>query len=52
MGVDELPNFPKNYFEQLLLPFVYKPGLRGYRSHAPGPTQSRGNVFQRPLAAT
>ena len=26
MGVDELPNFPKSYLEQLLLPFVYKPG--------------------------
>jgi sterol desaturase/sphingolipid hydroxylase (fatty acid hydroxylase superfamily) len=26
MGVDELPNFPKSYLEQLLLPFIYKPG--------------------------
>ena len=26
MGVDELPNFPKSYLEQLLLPFFYKPG--------------------------
>ncbi len=26
MGVDELPNFPKSYWEQLLLPFYYKPG--------------------------
>ena len=26
MGVDELPNFPKSYLEQLLLPFVYRPG--------------------------
>ena len=26
MGVDELPNFPKSYIEQLLLPFYYKPG--------------------------
>lgn len=26
MGVDELPNFPKSYWEQLILPFYYKPG--------------------------
>ncbi|MFA5957344.1 sterol desaturase family protein [Hyphomicrobium sp.] len=26
MGVDELPNFPKSLWEQLMLPFVYKPG--------------------------
>lgn len=26
MGVDELPNFPKSFWQQLLLPFVYKPG--------------------------
>lgn len=26
MGVDELPNFPKSFLEQMLLPFVYKPG--------------------------
>lgn len=26
MGVDELPNFPKSFWEQLLLPFYYKPG--------------------------
>jgi hypothetical protein len=26
MGVDELPHFPKSYLEQLLLPFIYKPG--------------------------
>lgn len=26
MGVDELPNFPKGYIDQLMLPFVYKPG--------------------------
>ncbi len=34
MGVDELPHFPKSYWEQLLLPFVYKPGAgepRRYR---------------------
>jgi sterol desaturase/sphingolipid hydroxylase (fatty acid hydroxylase superfamily) len=26
MGVDELPNFPKSFLEQMLLPFYYKPG--------------------------
>lgn len=26
MGVDELPNFPKSFLEQMLLPFFYKPG--------------------------
>lgn len=26
MGVDELPNFPKSFVEQMILPFVYKPG--------------------------
>ena len=26
MGIDELPNFPKSYLQQLVLPFVYKPG--------------------------
>lgn len=26
MGVDELPNYPKGYVDQFLLPFVYKPG--------------------------
>jgi sterol desaturase/sphingolipid hydroxylase (fatty acid hydroxylase superfamily) len=26
MGVDELPNFPKSYWQQLFLPFHYKPG--------------------------
>jgi sterol desaturase/sphingolipid hydroxylase (fatty acid hydroxylase superfamily) len=26
MGVDELPNFPKSYVEQFLLPLHYKPG--------------------------
>jgi sterol desaturase/sphingolipid hydroxylase (fatty acid hydroxylase superfamily) len=26
MGVDEVPNFPKSYWEQLIFPFVYKPG--------------------------
>lgn len=26
MGVDELPNFPKSFVEQMLLPFYYVPG--------------------------
>jgi len=26
MGVDELPNFPKSFIEQMVLPFFYKPG--------------------------
>ncbi len=26
MGIDELPNFPKSYIEQLMLPIYYKPG--------------------------
>lgn len=26
LGVDELPNFPKGFVEQLILPFVYEPG--------------------------
>ena len=26
LGVDELPNFPKGYVEQLLFPLYYKPG--------------------------
>jgi hypothetical protein len=26
LGVDELPNFPKGFVEQLILPFVYAPG--------------------------
>ncbi len=26
MGVDELPNFPKSFVDQFMLPFRYKPG--------------------------
>ena len=26
MGIDEVPHFPKSYLEQLIFPFVYKPG--------------------------
>lgn len=34
MGIDEVPNFPTSYKEQLIFPFVYKPG-----QGAPQPTQ-------------
>ena len=26
MGIDEVPDFPKSYVEQLIFPFIYKPG--------------------------
>jgi sterol desaturase/sphingolipid hydroxylase (fatty acid hydroxylase superfamily) len=26
MGIDEVPDFPKSYLEQLAFPFVYRPG--------------------------
>ncbi len=26
MGIDEVPHFPKSYLEQLIFPFIYKPG--------------------------
>ena len=26
LGVDELPNFPKGFVDQMVLPFIYKPG--------------------------
>lgn len=26
MGIDEVPNFPKSYWQQLIFPFKYKPG--------------------------
>ena len=26
MGIDDVPNFPKSYFEQLLFPLTYQPG--------------------------
>jgi sterol desaturase/sphingolipid hydroxylase (fatty acid hydroxylase superfamily) len=44
MGVDELPNFPKGYIEQFLLPFVYKPGAgepERYRNASPMPTPAQ-----------
>ncbi len=27
LGVDDVPNFPKSYWEQLMFPFVYTPGV-------------------------
>ena len=47
MGVDELPNFPKSYLEQLLLPFVYKPGSgepERYRAAKTPAQQARDQV--------
>ena len=38
MGIDEVPNFPKSYWEQLLFPLFYKPGdgePERYRSTRP-----------------
>jgi len=38
LGVDEIPNFPKSYVEQFLLPLHYKPGQgepERYKAHAP-----------------
>ena len=26
MGIDEVPDFPKSYLDQLIFPFIYKPG--------------------------
>jgi sterol desaturase/sphingolipid hydroxylase (fatty acid hydroxylase superfamily) len=37
MGVDELPNFPKSYVEQLVLPFVYTPGAGEPERYRKGP---------------
>ena len=34
MGIDELPDFPKSYLQQLILPFVYKPGEGAPQSYA------------------
>ena len=42
MGVDELPNFPKSFIEQMILPFVYKPGAgepERYKVSAKTPAQ-------------
>lgn len=47
MGVDELPNFPKSYWEQLLLPIYYKPGAgepARYRKPASAAAEARHEV--------
>jgi hypothetical protein len=39
MGIDEVPHFPKTFWEQLVFPFVYKPGKgepERYRQGGPG----------------
>ena len=41
MGVDELPNFPKSYLEQLLLPFVYNPGAGEPDRYKPAKTPAQ-----------
>jgi sterol desaturase/sphingolipid hydroxylase (fatty acid hydroxylase superfamily) len=52
MGVDELPNFPKNFVEQLALPFFYKPGAgepERYRKKPPAKTpaqEAREQILQ------
>ena len=49
MGVDELPNFPKSYLEQLMLPFIYKPGQgepERYRSAKTPAQAAREQVVQ------
>lgn len=43
MGIDDAPNFPKSYLEQLVFPFVYKPGsgvASDGRTSAPDPTSA------------
>lgn len=50
MGIDELPNFPKGYIEQLLLPFYYAPGKgepERYRKHPMTPAQDARNQIER-----
>lgn len=34
MGIDEVPDFPKTYWQQLLFPFLYTPG-KGYPAKCP-----------------
>ena len=49
MGIDELPNFPKSFLEQMILPFVYKPGAgepERYRRPAPTPAQEARQTIQ------
>lgn len=50
MGVDELPNFPKGYIDQLLLPFVYKPGAGEPEQYRLKPTPAQ-NARARVVAA-
>lgn len=43
MGIDEVPNFPKTYWEHLVFPFVYKPGAGEpdrYRTPKPSPSHA------------
>jgi sterol desaturase/sphingolipid hydroxylase (fatty acid hydroxylase superfamily) len=50
MGVDELPNFPKSFIEQMLLPFVYKPGAgepERYRKLKATPAQEARGITER-----
>ncbi len=41
MGLDEVPNFPKTYWQQLLFPFYYQPGAGVQDGLAPGDRQAR-----------
>lgn len=50
LGVDELPNFPKSYVEQVLFPLFYKPGegeperYRPKQEAAPTPAQEARQI--------
>jgi sterol desaturase/sphingolipid hydroxylase (fatty acid hydroxylase superfamily) len=49
MGVDELPNFPKGFIEQMILPFVYKPGAgepERYKAAKTPAQEARSQVVQ------
>lgn len=49
MGVDELPNFPKGFIDQMILPFVYKPGSgepERYRVAKTPAQEARAQVVQ------
>jgi hypothetical protein len=37
LGVDELPHFPKGFVEQMVLPFIYKPGAGEPERYHPHP---------------
>lgn len=41
MGIDELPNFPKSYLEQLMLPFRYRPGAGEPERYRAGTTPAQ-----------